>query len=400
MDRTATHAIKGFLYQFNWTLYEILKASDESTISIEGVIEDIEVTCGENVEAIQCKYHETKEQFQLSALYKPLVQMMCHFNEDRDRECTYKIYAHFPDPPENFSLSEGSLNQAISSKNKALKPYCEKLKDFNCVPFLEKISVVFGPSYDNLVDLVRQALVSNGFNRPEIDGLIYPNAIQAIADTSIQREEGNRKTTKRSFTQKLHATKSTIISHWTLSLKTRKQILESKRVQLKPNLSKNVRTRYFIINCSHLQNADSEVVSLICDFLEKYHSKHSHLETPLFCLDIDETAFEEIQMRIYKKGFIPNDGRIGKMFTTSHFFRKPITQRNSITKNIEREFSLRILRWQNSHDLLNHQTCDDLFVLGKSTYHGISEQDINLEILDTFSIPEIRFILHLSNTYD
>ncbi|MDY0191837.1 MAG: hypothetical protein RBR22_14025 [Desulfuromonas sp.] len=43
MSRAADYTIKGFLYQFNKSVLEILKAEDNDTVNIEGVIEDVEV---------------------------------------------------------------------------------------------------------------------------------------------------------------------------------------------------------------------------------------------------------------------------------------------------------------------------------------------------------------------
>ena len=59
--RTADYTILGFIYQFNKTLLAILDSTEESEITVEGRIEDIDVTTEKGTEAIQCKYHETVE---------------------------------------------------------------------------------------------------------------------------------------------------------------------------------------------------------------------------------------------------------------------------------------------------------------------------------------------------
>ena len=63
MDRTADYTIKGFLYQINKTLVEILSADDDTTVNIEGVVEDIEVVGSTVMTGIQCKYHEAAVAF-------------------------------------------------------------------------------------------------------------------------------------------------------------------------------------------------------------------------------------------------------------------------------------------------------------------------------------------------
>ncbi len=68
MGRIADSTIKGFMYQFNLSLNEILKSSDE-VIRMEGIIEDIDKVSSSVVTAIQCKYHEMSEALKLRDRY-------------------------------------------------------------------------------------------------------------------------------------------------------------------------------------------------------------------------------------------------------------------------------------------------------------------------------------------
>ena len=49
MSRVADSTIQGFLYQFNITLQEILKASEDDEITVEGIIEDIDIRRENNI---------------------------------------------------------------------------------------------------------------------------------------------------------------------------------------------------------------------------------------------------------------------------------------------------------------------------------------------------------------
>lgn len=81
MPRSADYTIQGFLYQFNKTALELLKAQDDDTVTVEGIVEDIEVTSPDSLTAIQCKYHEASTSFTPSTVYKPLLQMLKHFSD-------------------------------------------------------------------------------------------------------------------------------------------------------------------------------------------------------------------------------------------------------------------------------------------------------------------------------
>lgn len=94
LGRTADSTIKGFMYQFNLSLNEILKSVDEA-IKIEGIIEDIDKIGKEKITAIQCKYHEESEKFQWSMVYKPILQMIKTFSglETGSRNISFVLYA-------------------------------------------------------------------------------------------------------------------------------------------------------------------------------------------------------------------------------------------------------------------------------------------------------------------
>src|SRR6056297_1932586 len=96
MPRTADYTIQGFLYQFNKTALEILKAQDDDAITVEGIVEDIEIASPASLAAIQCKYHEASKSFTASAVYKPLLQMLKHFSENQTANIHYILFAHFP----------------------------------------------------------------------------------------------------------------------------------------------------------------------------------------------------------------------------------------------------------------------------------------------------------------
>ena len=59
--RQANSTIKGYSYQFNKSILEILKAGEADEIVLEGVIEDIDIQSPTSITTIQCKYHEDKK---------------------------------------------------------------------------------------------------------------------------------------------------------------------------------------------------------------------------------------------------------------------------------------------------------------------------------------------------
>jgi hypothetical protein len=155
MPRTADYTIQGFLYQFNKTALEILKAQDDDTITVEGIVEDIEVASTASLTAIQCKYHEASASFTASAVYKPILQMLKHFSENPTANIRYVLFAHFPGvsttPP---TIDKSTMQAALESKDKELAKHVKAVPSgIDLDGFEGRFTMEFGPSYD---DIARQ----------------------------------------------------------------------------------------------------------------------------------------------------------------------------------------------------------------------------------------------------
>lgn len=402
MSRLAEFAIKGFLYQFNKSLLAILEASDDAVITVEGIVEDIEVRTANITTAIQCKYHESASAFTLSSIYEPILQMMSHFVEFHMDGLRYVIFAHYPDQKDNsrFEVTMKMLQDMLETQNKELKKYVDALRhSIDIDRFLLCFTVEFGPTLDEITARVCSCLEREGMQRTDVETLIYPNAVHLISQKSIQHLEVNRKISKTQLLDELRTLKKTAINHWTLSLKSRKAILDARRRQLKYHLDKNSRLRYFIISEKTLEDFDASVVSFISDYVSKYHFKPSHISTPLFCLDCSLEKMKDIQYRLHKKGIVSTDGYVGGRFDEAYFFREPMTRKH-VLKSLEREFTLRITTWTAHHEVMNNKNADDLFVLGECNLDDVDCTDMNLEALSSRSFAEVKYLLGVSNAYE
>jgi len=400
MDRIADYTIQGFLYQFNKTLLEILQNSDDSNLTVEGIIEDIDVVSGSGIKAIQCKYHEEQQNFTLSLVYKPILQMMLHFQKRTQVDVKYILYAYFPNMKVGkYPITRQEINVILKSKNKELVPYINSLRGkIKIQDFLDHFTLEMGQSLESLVIVVCRALKDSGIPEADIETLVYPNAIHTIANLSIQHEEKLRKINRPQFLKILRQIRTTAISRWTLSLKSYKKIIEARRKQLKSNLDKNARLRCFLICQSSIVDFKSEIVLFISDYLDKYHFKIAHIKTPLFCLDCTDADFKDVRLRLHQKGISAVDGFVGAYFDKALFLREPMSRRSR--HGIEREFRVRVLRYDSNCDILNERKGDDLFIIGDGKYDNLNVQDVNVEHLAGTNFKELKYILGVSNVYE
>lgn len=392
MGRSADYTIQGFLYQFNQTLAELLKASDDAEITIEGIVEDIEVSTFSGTKAIQCKYHETQDKYTPSILYDPLLQMMKHFKSNPVAKIKYHLFAHFPNSPV-IVISSVELKSALSSKNKDLQGLIADVAGVDVDEFLKVFAITVTPKYDDLMEENAKLLEALGFNKGEVETLFYPNSIQIIADLSIKHEEKLRKITKKNFLEALRRIRSTAVSQWTLALKTRQKVLETRRKQLKENLSANVRLRFLVIFPAFLERFDDQIILFIKSFIDKYHFKQAHTHTPLFALDVPQDLFDEIAERLIGKDVVPNLGRPVKAFSEISFFREPMVLKD------KKEFVLRFIRWDDYKKLQLKIKADDFFVIGDGDITSLDLKDVNLEALGAEKFDEIKYMMGMSNAY-
>lgn len=403
MSRAANYTIKGFIYQFNKTLQELIAAPADASIIIEGIIEDIEVYTQSSTKAIQCKYHESVENFTGSKIYDPLLQMLLHFANNPSQNIDYKIYAHFPNPPKLTSQDCATLiDDALISGNKDLASFIKQINALspNKNDFLKKFSIVFSESLDKLSDSVIKSL-KGIFNSDDVETLIYPNAVHLIAKLSTNRDISDRSIGKSDFFQQLHQIRKITINKWTLALKTKNEILKSKRAQLKINFNKNVRSRLILIDENAVPDFDNLIVIFIKEFVEKYNCKPAHVEPPTFAIIAEDLVISDIELRLYSKGLKINNGFVGlNTVNPEHFFRSPLTQRMA-GSSIDREFHVRLLYAKNRLSTINHKKCDDLFIIGDdSLLSGVDAADINIEQIAAQTFQEIKFLFGLSESYE
>jgi hypothetical protein len=259
--------------------------------------------------------------------------------------------------------------------------------------FLKVFSVSVTPKYDALMDENARQLVALGFNKTEVDTLFYPNAIQIIADLSIKHDAKLRKTTKRDFLETLRRIRSTAVSQWTLALKTRQKVLETRRKQLNENLNANTRLRHLAIFPAFLEQFDHQIVLFIKSFIDKYHFKSAHTQTPLITIDVRQEVFDEIAERLIGKDVVLNLGRPVKTFNETNFFREPMIQKD------KKEFVLRFIRWDDYKNIVPNTKADDFFVIGDGDITCLDVKDVNVEVLCAEKFDEIKYMMGISNAY-
>ncbi|WP_049209088.1 hypothetical protein [Serratia marcescens] len=403
MSRTAEDTIKGFIYQFHKTAKQILEADSDSEIMIEGTIEDIDITdAAGDIVAIQCKYHETKENFTPSLIYKPILQMAINELENPLLNINYVLFIHTKDfqsqSGRNLKIEE--FESALGSTQEKIKKLADKIPtNFNKEYFLKKVRIDFAPSLDILSDELKKLLGMINITHSDVDTILYPNIINYIALSSAQKDESLRKVKKSIVLDYLKKTNDTAITKWTLSLKNRNNLLKAKRLQLTGALKTNSRLRCFYFRKENLRDFQDEIVIFICNYLDKYHFKVAHVKTPTFVIECHYEELCDIQYRLHQKNVRANTGYIGGRFDGTVFYREPMSP-SPKSKASDREFQIRLLSEHNSPQVINSRKNDDIFIVAEKKPDYIDQQDVQIYLSGIETREELEYILSMRETYE
>lgn len=398
MSRTADYAIQGFLYQFIITLQKILQSPIDATITIEGIVEDIDVKTATGFEAVQCKYHESKAKFVLSDIYKPVLQMLLHFKNNESSNVKYRLHAHFPNETvgSKRGISVAEIEQVLSSKAKELKNLVLELKDYKKLEeFSKQFEMEFGATLLDTQKAVIVSLAQEGFSTEDVEDIFYPNAIYDISEYSIKHNSVDRIVTKNKFLQSLKEKKKTAINRWTKELVSNEKLLSIRKKQLSNNLNTNSRRRALIIDSDYLNEFDTKVSGLIIDYLNKYNSKPSLNVCPIICMICDESKLNLIWKKLNSKNIKILRGIEAGEFDVERFLREPIK-----TKKEGSEFNVKICNYiQDFESILSKSKLDDIIIISNLDFSYLNNfEDINKENLLTPDINEIKYLLSLTNT--
>jgi hypothetical protein len=77
MDRSATDTIKGYFYQFDYSILNLLQLENDTDLVQIECIEDIDIHTATDITAVQCKYY-AKTEYNHSVIKEPIMFMLSH----------------------------------------------------------------------------------------------------------------------------------------------------------------------------------------------------------------------------------------------------------------------------------------------------------------------------------
>lgn len=330
-NRQAIDTIRGYLFQFDNTILQILNIEDENSVfTIEGV-EDIDITDHqEETIAIQCKYYQESD-FQPSIIKDAIGWMVKDFSErlkNKENLINYKLYGHYKSgherlmkPLEVEDLKKVFLTTVTRAKDD--KPSETKeihvdlnLTDSDLKDFLLHLEIdIEAPTLEEQHSQVIKKIVDIGLSSPSDADFFYSKSLYIIRDLAKSKDESKRKITKNIFISTLKDSKKILFDFWFAHQKEMSSYCRMIKNKYFSD-SQSPKSRFFLIDKSNLQ--DNELLELVKSISDKWSSGGRTVREPeKFCPFIYIHQIEEDSLLRLKSNLI-NDGYL---FEDGHYYR-------------------------------------------------------------------------------
>ncbi len=384
--RQANDTIKGYFYQFNKTIYEILSQNNKTAkIVVEG-IEDIDIKTDNTCSTIQCKYY-SKQTYNHSVIKEAIIYMFRHFSNNKSSNLRYKIYANFKDGqsklPSSMQLKFFKDN-FLTYKEKGIihKVYEElNLNDNEVEEFMKKIDIdINAVDYDTLESDVMELLKKELNSSNELIDLYFLKAGSIIKSIAIQETEEKRTITKKQFIDILMDV-NIILDKWYISKISKEKYcgLIRKKYFSKHNISPY--ERFFIIECP--ENTQISTLKKITNVISNKWSKLSKRTPQPFCPYIIFSNLNEDELLLLKQSLHNDNFKFidGYDFKGSEFSVESIIQE----ANYKNEIQIKIFDIEDIDNVLKkiNKTKEIYqFYINKKIYDNKNENHVDIKIDD------------------
>ena len=315
-SRNANDTILGYFYQFDKTIIEILKQTDDNNIiTVEG-IEDIDVEKSNEIETIQCKYHEALE-YNHSQIKKAIIFLLNDYIKNLHENYKYTLYAYFKSGNEKLKLPlniDYLKSNFLEYKEKGVehKVYQElgidneKLENFIKVLNIELVDINYEEQKNNVIKLLIKQ-----FDCTEIDAenFYYGNAINEIIKLAISSEITQRRISKKDFITRI-SKKEVLFNNWINEFMGRKNLLRKLRNDYFTYTNISPNERIFMIDSGNEKEFElKELINCIIKKWTKILKRENNSYCPyIFINNYDRNKLVELKKDLYNDGVKFIDG--------------------------------------------------------------------------------------------
>ncbi len=345
-DRSAVDTIKGYFYQFDYSIDVLLNlAKDDEIIELE-CIEDVTIETATESTAVQCKYY-AKTEYNHSVIKEPIMFMLSHFKEVKagtKKKMNYLLWGHYSSgqskltiPFDVIFLKEHFLTytktEDIGGTKTKITHYHHLdlgLDDTDLLEFigLLKINInakEFDKQYQDIITTLKSTFKCSQFTA---EYFYYNNALRVIRELTIKSLQADRKISKKEFLNKINIA-TILFNEWFVKIKGKKAHYAGLKKEYFTFLNVSPFERFFLIEVDPTTYDRSELKELIFIISKKW-TKISKREPTPFCPyvyihGLHHKELIELKKELFGENFILIDGFDfeGSEFNPHSIIKKP-----------------------------------------------------------------------------
>ncbi|MEO9804800.1 MAG: DUF4297 family anti-phage-associated protein [Reichenbachiella sp.] len=319
-SRAATDTIRGYFYQFDYSIKKLLELDNsDSTVTIEG-IEDIDISTATENSAIQCKYY-AKSEYNHSVIAKPIRLMLSHFKELRDSDkptINYHLYGHYNSGQEKLNLPvdlDFLKDKFLTYKKDKIIHYHHdelSLSDSCLESFLGLLKIdIGGEKYEDQFNSIL-ALLKSQFNCSDFEAehFYYNNSLKFIKEVAVKEITKDRVISYNYFINSINF-KEILFHNWFTEFKGEQQFFRTLRSEYFSNLNISPFERFFLIEFNSVNQQRSDLLDSLFLISKKFSqlSKRAKCFCPyIYIHGIREDELIEIKKELQASNFKFIDG--------------------------------------------------------------------------------------------
>lgn len=320
-QRAAIDTIRGYFYQFDYTITKLLESNnDNDTIVVEGV-EDVDIRTATDETAVQCKYY-AKTEYNHSVIAKPIRLMLNHYKDAKNglkQKINYVLYGYYEKGQEklilpiNITFLKENFLTYTKDKIKYYHHQSLGLTDDNLREFLSCLTininaVDYQTQLANIIRLLEKQFECSTF---EAENFYYNNALNMIKNISVNGDISEREISKSEFLEKINI-RAVLFNEWFILYKGKKKLLLELRSKYFSNLNNSPFERFFLVEIESCNYIRSELKELLFIISKKWSNLSKRADNPfcpyVYIHNICDQELIEVKKEFWTENFITIDG--------------------------------------------------------------------------------------------
>lgn len=336
-DRNAVDTLRGYFYQFDYSILSVLQLRDpDDSIAIE-CIEDVDIRTATEVTAVQCKYYAGTD-YNHSVIKPAVRHMLTHFREVKSGakpRILYVVRGHFQAGQHKLTtpFDVAFLKQHfLTYSEKKVERRCHEelgLSDADLDEFLSVLDVdINAASFEvQFADVIQQLQTAYDCTPFAAEHLYYNNALARICRLAIQSSDADRTITKKAFLEEAD-TSSVLFNEWFVLKKGKNAHLAALRKEYFTEINISPFERFFLIEVDS-RTVRSELKDLLHTLSRKWSKTTERDGNSSFCpyvyvhgLPADELVAMKKELAAEEFGFIDGYDFYGADFSPKSIARQ------------------------------------------------------------------------------